>query len=114
MVRRADFPAPAVLIALPLHGTRVDRPHLVAGLGPGAEAAVFPEWLVLKVPGPFADVRAVLDAARAALVDVRRTTHERAFPFRRELRGTLVTVCGALSELGTPCSLRVLPPARRP
>jgi len=114
MVRRAELPAPAVLIALPLHGTRVDRPHLVAGLGPGAEAAVFPEWLVLKVPGPFADVRAVLDAARAALVDVRRTTHERAFPFRRELRGTLVSVCGALSELGTPCSLRVLPPARRP
>jgi len=114
MVGRTEFPSPAVLIALPLHGTRVDRPRLIGGLGPGAEAAVFPEWLVLKVPGPFVDDRAVLDAARAALVDVRRTTHERAFPFRRELRGTLVTVCGALSELGTPCSLRVLAPARRP
>lgn len=114
MVRRADLPAPAVLVALPLHGTRVDRPHLVAGLGPRAEAAVFPGWVVLRVPGPFADERAVLDTARAALVDIRRTTHERTLPFRRELRGTLVTVCDALRELGAPCPLRVLGPTRRP
>jgi hypothetical protein len=114
MVRRADYPVPAVVVALPLHGTRVDRPRLIAGLGPRSEAAVFHEWLVLKVPGPYATDLDVLVAARKALVDVRRTTHERAFPFRRELRGTLVTVCGALAELGEPCPRRVLPPHRRP
>ena len=114
MVRRADFPVPSVVVALPLHGTRVDRPRLVAGLGPKSEAAVFPEWLVLKVPGPYATDLDVLVAARKALVDVRRTTHERAFPFRRELRGTIVTVCAALADLGEPCPRRVLPPPRRP
>ena len=113
MVRRAEFPVPSVLVALPLHGTRVDRPRLIAGLGPRSVAGVFAEWLVLKVPGPYASDLEVLVAARKALVDVRQTTYERAFPFRRELRATLVTVCGALADLGEPCPRRVLPPHRR-
>ncbi|MDQ4019025.1 MAG: glycosyltransferase family 39 protein [Actinomycetota bacterium] len=113
MVRRADYPVPSVVVALPLGETHVDEPRLVAKLGPRSSAGVFPDWVLTKVQGPYAGEADVLAAARDALVDLRGSTRRRSYLFRRELRATLVTVCTALTELGEPCSRRVLPPTRR-
>ena len=113
MVARADYPVSSVVVTLPLAGTRVNEEALRARLRPGSDVGVFPEWLVLETAGPFADEGAVLAAGRDAFVAVRASTRRRDFPFRRSLRGGLVTVCEALAELGDACSERVLPPVRR-
>lgn len=113
MVARADYPVPSVVLSLPLTGTVVGERNLRARIGAGATVGVFPDWLVVERPGPFADEGAVLRAGRDALLAVWRSTRERSLPFRRDLRSGLVTVCGALAELGEPCPATVLRPGAR-
>ena len=108
MVERASYPVSSVVATLTLAGTRVDAGALERRLGPGSAIGVFDAWLVLETRGPFADEREVLAAGRDALVAVRASTSERSLPFRRDLRGGLVTVCDALAELGDPCPETVL------
>jgi Dolichyl-phosphate-mannose-protein mannosyltransferase len=109
MVERADYPASSVILALPHAGTRVNEKALLARLGPGSAVGVFPEWLVLETAGPLNGRHSVLAAGRDALVAVRASTRRKDLTFRRALQGGLVTVCGALDELGAPCSEGVLP-----
>jgi hypothetical protein len=113
MVERADYPVSSVVLALPLAGTRVNEEVLRSRLGPGSDVGVFREWLLVETAGPLNGAHSVLATGRDALVAVRASTRRRDFPFRRALRGGLVTVCTALAELGDPCSERVLPPSRR-
>ncbi|MBD0318511.1 MAG: hypothetical protein ICV71_08285, partial [Thermoleophilia bacterium] len=113
MVERADYPASSVFVALPLHETRVRERVLAHRLGARAAIAVFPDWLVVKAAGPFADAETVWRAGLDALVAVDRSTFRRSFSFRRHLRSSLVTVCDALAGLGDPCSPRTLPPHAR-
>ncbi|MBD0289685.1 MAG: hypothetical protein ICV74_00410, partial [Thermoleophilia bacterium] len=109
MAERADYPASSVVVALPLYDTLVRERALVRRLGARAEVAVFPGWLIVKAPGPFASPHAVWRTGRDALVAVHGSTYRRSFAFRRQLRAGLVTVCDALAELREPCSQRTLP-----
>jgi hypothetical protein len=111
MVRRADSPVPSVVLALELAGARIEPLALEARLPAGSDAEVFPEWVVLEVPGPFADERAVLEAGRDALLAALRSSEQRTLLFRRQIRAGLVTVCDTLGELRAPCPDAVL---RRP
>ncbi len=113
MAERADYPASSVVLALPLAGTRVERERLATAAGPGVDAVVFDDWVVLETPGPFADPHAALAAARDALVAVRKGTPRRTSSFRLDLAAGLTTVCGALAELGDTCPAGVHPPALR-
>jgi hypothetical protein len=109
MVERADLPAPSIMLSLPLAGTRVNAERVTARLPAGSKLAVFPDWLLVEVPGPFADEHALLAAGRDLLTTIRGTTRRRSLRFRQDLRGGLVTVCEALATLGDPCPPRVLP-----
>jgi hypothetical protein len=103
IVERADYPVPGVVIALPLDGTRVTEKRLRARLAPGSEVAIFDEWLLLEIRGPFSDKHAVLDAARDSLVASFWSTRRQSHAFRSDLRSGEATLCPALAELRDPC-----------
>lgn len=111
MASRAEYPVPSILLTLPLAGTGVDTRALQEELPAGSRVGIFPDWLVVAVPGPFADESAVLAAGRDTLLASLRSGEDRTLAFRRGVRSGLVTVCGALEELAQPCSPDVL---RRP
>jgi hypothetical protein len=114
MVGRADYPVPSVVLTLPLAGATMDAAQLGDRLPAGSEVGVFPDWLTLEVPGPFADRHAVLEAGRDSLVAALQSSPERTLSFRSQVRGGLVTVCDALAELGDPCPETVLRRPSRP
>jgi hypothetical protein len=103
IVERADYPVPALVMAIPLDASEVNAPRLRARLGPGADVGVFEEWLVLERRGPFADEHAVLLGARNSLIAAFWSTRRPSHTFRRDLRMSEATVCAALAELGDPC-----------
>ncbi|MDQ3858339.1 MAG: glycosyltransferase family 39 protein [Actinomycetota bacterium] len=109
MVERARLPAPSIMLSLPLAGTRVNGERINRRLPPGSKLAVFPDWLLVDMPGPFADEREVLAAARDGLTAIRLTTRRRSYTFRQDLRGGLATVCDALAALAEPCPPRIVP-----
>jgi hypothetical protein len=97
MVQRADFPAPGIMVALPLKGTSIDAEAIEANV-PGADVGVFPGWVVVNVRGPYADENEVLLAGADTLQAVLDASSERSLPFRFAVRSGLVTVCDALGE----------------
>jgi hypothetical protein len=114
MAQRADYPVPSLVLALSLAGTEIDPETLERAVPPGSRVGVFPEWLLLSVPGPFADERGVLRTGRDALLAALHAAEERTLPFRRDVRSGVITVCDALAQLGEPCPegvLRRRPPA---
>jgi hypothetical protein len=108
MVERATYPVPSLVLALRLDGTDVRSLRLETRIGTGSEVGEFPGWVVFTVPGPFEDSRAALVGARDALRAALEESTGRTLPFRRDVRNGLVTTCGALEELGDPCSTYVL------
>jgi 4-amino-4-deoxy-L-arabinose transferase-like glycosyltransferase len=103
MLERASYPVPGIVGTVRLAGTTVRKARLDRRLGFRSSVEVYPGWLVYSVPGPFADPREVLYAARHAIETVRTSATGRTLPFQRDIRGGLVTVCGALVELGDAC-----------
>ena len=97
MVQRADFPVPGLMVALPLKGTEIDAAAIEANV-PGADVGVFPGWVVVNVPGPYADENEVLLAGADTLQAVLDASTDRSLPFRFAVRSGLVTVCDALGE----------------
>ncbi len=97
MVQRADFPVPGLMVALPLKGTEIDAAAIEADV-PGAEVGVFPGWVVVSVPGPYADEREVLLAGGTTLQTVLEASSDRSQPFRSAVRSGFVTVCAALGD----------------
>ncbi len=97
MVQRADFPVTGLMVALPLKGTTIDADAVEASL-PGAEAGVFPGWVVVSVPGPYADENEVLIGGAATLQAILDASSDRSLPFRSAVRSGLVTVCDALGD----------------
>ena len=85
------------MIALPLKGTSVDAAAIEASV-PGAEVGVFPGWVVVSVPGPYADENEVLLAGAETLQSVLAASSDRSLPFRFAVRSGLVTVCDALGD----------------
>ena len=51
-VERATLPTPAVTVAIPLEGVRVDVDKLRASLDTGHRVRVYPHWLLVEAPGP--------------------------------------------------------------
>jgi hypothetical protein len=91
-LRRADWPVPGVVIAVPLVGASV-APRQLAGRGRSYRSQ---DWFLTRVGGPFSDERAVLEAAANAFeavdnVAVRRDFHLDAYleRNRRVLREAL-------------------------
>jgi hypothetical protein len=91
-LKRADWPVPGVVLAVPL----VDG--AVAGRRLAARTQTFtsPDWFLLRLEGPFVDDRALLTAAAEALAAVDRSAVRRDFHFdaylarnRRVLREAL-------------------------
>ena len=109
IVARADYPVPAVVVALPLDGTTVTENRLRARLAPGSDLAVFDQWLMLKLRGPFPDEHAVLAAARDSLLASFWSTRRKSLTFRQDLRSSEATLCPALAELGDPCPANLFP-----
>ena len=103
MVERASYPVPSIVGTVLLAGTTVREGQLERRLGFGSSVEIFPGWLLYSIPGPFADEREVLHAARHALESARVSATGRTHPFQRDVRAGLVTVCGALVELGDAC-----------
>lgn len=103
MVQRASYPVPSIVGTVLLAGTTLREGQLERRLGFGSSVEVFPGWLVYRIPGPFADEREVLYAARHAMESARVSATGRTLPFQRDVRAGLVTVCGALAELGDTC-----------
>ncbi len=112
MVKRARYPVPSLVATLRLGGTHVNEARLRTLLGPGSDAAAFPDWLVFSAPGPYASPLALLTASRDALVAARTASTGRTLAFRKDVRDGLVTVCNALADLGEPCAADVLKPTR--
>jgi hypothetical protein len=96
-VDRVDWPAGAVVVAIPTGEAAVDETALAAALGEGYDVQVFPAWLLVRAEGPFAEpdgaLAAIVAALNAALesVDVDRY-QELRFYVERSLR----TACQAL------------------
>jgi hypothetical protein len=91
-LRRADWPVPGVVVAVPLVGASV-APRELAGRSCCYRS---PDWFLARVGGPFADERAVLEAAAKAFeaadnAAVRRDFHLDAYleRNRRVLREAL-------------------------
>ena len=97
MVQRADFPVPGLMVALPLKGTEIDAAAIEADV-PGAEVGVFPGWVVVSVPGPYADESEVLLAGGTTLQSILEASSVRSQPFRSAVRSGFVTVCAALGD----------------
>ena len=94
-LRRADWPVPGVVIAVPL----VDG--VVGGRWPASRASTYnsSDWFLLRVAGPFTDERALLSAASDAFAAVdrgaaRRDSHLDAYleRNRRVLREALDSI----------------------
>jgi hypothetical protein len=102
-VRRAEYPVPSIVGTVLLAGTTVREGQLERRLGFRSRVELFPGWLTYSIPGPFADEREVLYAARHALDSTRTSSTGRTLPFQRDVRGGLTTVCDALDELGETC-----------
>ena len=102
ILERADYPAPSVVVALPLAGSRIDGEKLRATLGERTRVAVFPHWLLVKHEGPFADTRAVVTAAADTFAAVHRTALTRSPVLREQLR-SIRTLCRVLGQVGGRC-----------
>jgi len=103
MVQRASYPVPSIVGSILLAGTKVREGQLERRLGFGATVEIYSNWLVFKLPGPFATDRDVLHAARHAIESTRVSATGRTLPFQRDIRGGLLTVCDALVDLGDAC-----------
>ena len=101
---RAERPARALVVAVPLGTARVDAPALRSGLAPADEAHVLGRWLLLRSHGPFRERTELLTAACRVLSAAQTAV---APPLARELRWYLRlarrTVTGALRDAGGVC-----------
>jgi len=99
-LRRATFPVPSVVVAVPLDGVTVERR---AALRPGLRVRTFPSWLLLEGRGPYRDERQVLDRIDLALAAARSAISEGSPQIDGYLRQSRDSVCGALRSLGGQC-----------
>lgn len=102
-LRRVQLPVRAVIVAVPLDGTRLDPSALRDRLADDATVAAFRLWVLVELPGPFAEQVAILSATRRALgaIDASATVQSpRVSGFLRQ--GT-ASLCGAIRDLGGTC-----------
>ncbi len=66
-LRRAHYPVAGVSLAVPIDGSKVDASLLRTRLGPGVQAGIFTDWLVLEAPQSLASRSAVVCRLRSAL-----------------------------------------------
>jgi hypothetical protein len=96
---RVTFPAPGVVVAVPVGRAEVDEARLENAIGAGT-AHVFDRWVVVRLFGPFSTERAALEriaAAQAGVADAARSTTP---GFAGYLRSRQLPVCRRLSQLG--------------
>lgn len=113
-LERVDYPVSAVVVPIPVVGAEVDRELLRNRLGDEAEISLTPEWLLVRVPGPFETDEELLlailgtfGAAADAIPDPpeRVVTH---------LRTPFLATCRALALAGAePAECSSPPRARR-
>jgi hypothetical protein len=96
-LRRADWPVPGVVIAVPL----VDG--VVGGRWPASRASVYSssDWFLLRVAGPFADETALLAAASDAFATVERSAVRRDFHLDAYLERNRRVLREALDSAGS-------------
>lgn len=74
-LRRADWPVPGVIVAVPLVGAEVGDRRIAVR----SRSYTSPDWYLLRIAGPFADERALLTAASEAFGAVDRSALRRDF-----------------------------------
>jgi hypothetical protein len=74
-LRRADWPVPGAVFAIPLVGGALSDRQVAAR----SESYSSPDWYLLRIEGPFADERALLGAASEAFAAVDRGAVRRDF-----------------------------------
>jgi hypothetical protein len=96
-LRRADWPVPGVMIAVPL----VDGSF--GGRWPASRSSVYSssDWFLLRVEGPFADQRALLTAASDAFATLDRTAVHRDFHLDAYLERNRRVLREALDSAGS-------------
>lgn len=105
---RAEKPAGAVFVAVPVGEAGVDVERLEVELGDGFEARIFTAWLLVRAEGPFADSAAALRPVALALEASLSTVEADRYPvlvfyLHRGLR----TTCETLASLGETCPTEV-------
>jgi hypothetical protein len=99
-----EFPAPGVVVAVPTSRSVVDVEALQEALPADAEVRSFPRWLLIRVPGPYADSKAALRAIVDTLAAARGATTKASAPLADYYRSSTRLLCGSLRRLGSPCA----------
>jgi hypothetical protein len=100
---RDSLPAPAVIVAVPLDGVRVDGRRLAAALGRGYRNLIYPSWLLVEAVGPFHNERSVLAAIAHAIEATDESMATRSVRLTGYLRQSRASVCGSLRSFGGRC-----------
>jgi hypothetical protein len=93
-LRRADWPVPGLVVAVPLVGGAVAEQRLASKSRSYSSA----DWFLLRIEGPFADERALLTAASAAFGAIDRGAVRRDFHLDAYLERNLRVIREALAS----------------
>lgn len=95
-LRRADWPVEGLVVAVPLVGGSVATRHLAAR----SRSYSSPDWFLTRLGGPFADERALLEAAAEALEALDRGSVQRDFHLDAYLERNRLVLREALDSVG--------------